>query len=195
MNPKIKDTGLDSQTLVDLTLLHNSINFLTGEINEESVTNIIKWIVYENTISQDSNKPLTLYINSMGGDLYEAFALIDTMTGSARPIRTIALGSIMSSGFLIFISGRKGQRYITQNCGIMCHQFSDSNEGTKYHDIKASVKEADYCNERMLNIIKNASGMNNTIIKKKLLNSSDVYLKPQELFEMGLVDKILDKRA
>jgi ATP-dependent protease ClpP protease subunit len=117
------------------------------------------------------------------------------MHSSNRPIRTIGLGSIMSCGFLIFISGKQGQRFITQNCGIMCHQFSDGNEGVKYHDIKASIKEADYCNERMLGIIKHASGMNNTNIKKKLLNSSDVYLTPQELLDLGLADKIIEKKA
>lgn len=195
MTPKLKDTLHDPETLVDLTLFQNSINFLTGEINEESVSRIIKWIVYENINNQDTNKPLTLYVNSMGGDLYEAFALIDVMHSSNRPIRTIGLGSIMSCGFLIFISGKKGQRFLTQNCGIMCHQFSDGSEGVKYHDIKASIKEADYCNERMLSIIRHATGMNNSNIKKRLLNTTDTYLTNHEMINLGLADKIIEKKS
>jgi ATP-dependent Clp protease protease subunit len=185
----------DSETLIDLFLQDKSIHFLSGAIDEENITKAIKWIIYENFSSQDQNKLLTLYINSTGGSLYDSLALIDIMKASVRPIRTIAVGSIMSAAFLIFVSGHKGHRIVSENCGIMCHQFSDSTEDSKYHDIRAGLKEADLCNERMLSVLRSASGMNNTNIKKKLLNSTDVYLTAQELVDLGLSDKILEKRA
>ncbi len=185
----------DSETLIDLFLQDKSIHFLSGAIDEENITKAIKWIIYENFSSQDQNKLLTLYINSTGGSLYDSLALIDIMKASVRPIRTIAVGSIMSAAFLIFVSGHKGHRIVSENCGIMCHQFSDSTEASKYHDIRAGLKEADLCNERMLSVLRSASGMNNTNIKKKLLNSTDVYLTAQELVDLGLSDKILEKRA
>ena len=122
-------------------LLENSTHFLIGDICEENVNEVIRWIVYENLDSR-TPKTLTLYVNSQGGDLYQAFALIDTMRNSHHPVRTIGLGQIMSAAFLIFASGKKGERYIAKNTGIMCHQYSDSPEG-KYHDIKAQMKEGE----------------------------------------------------
>ncbi len=173
---------------VGIKLLENSVHFLTGEIDEENINECIKWIVYENLDSKA--KVLTLYINSTGGDLYSAFALIDIINTSTHPIRTIAVGAAMSSAFLIFASGDKGERYVGKNTSLMCHQFTDSTEG-KYHDIKATMKDNELSNQRMVDILKNATGLAPSVIKKKLLPASDVYLTPEEAIELGIADIIL----
>ena len=128
----------NAQDRTDLKLFENSIHVLTGEICEENIAAAIKWILYENLESKD--KIITLYINSTGGDLYSAFALIDIMKHSQHPIRTIGIGAVMSSAFLIFASGSKGQRMAATNTSFMCHQFSSGVEA-KYHDLKAEMKE------------------------------------------------------
>ena len=174
---------------IDIKLLDNSIHFLTGEITEENINECIKWITYENLATRNE-KLLTLYINSSGGDLYQAFALIDIMTNSQYPIRTIGIGSIMSAAFLIFSAGDKGERYIAKNTGIMCHQFSGGGEA-KYHDMKAEMKENDSLNNKMVEILKNATGKAPSVIRKKLLPPSDVYLTAEELVELGVADHIL----
>ncbi len=174
---------------VELKLLENSVHFLSGEISEENVNEAIKWLIYEN-LEHKTTKTLTLYINSPGGDLYEAFALIDVMRNSHHYIRTIGVGQIMSAAFLIFASGTKGERYIGQNTGIMCHQLSDSQEG-KYHDIKAQAKEADLCNTRMLDILKEATGLAPSKIKSKLLPASDIYMTATEMVDFNVADHII----
>ena len=182
----VKDFNAEDR--VNVRLLENGVHYLTGDIGEDTITPAIKWIIYENLTS--TNKTLTLYINSMGGDLYQAFALIDIMRTSKLPIRTVGLGSIMSAAFLIFASGTKGMRIIAPNTGIMCHQFSDAQEG-KYHDIKAQIVESDYCNRRMLEILKDATGLPVNSIKSKLLPASDVYLTADELVKFKVADEIL----
>jgi ATP-dependent Clp protease, protease subunit len=174
---------------VESSLLDHSIHFLVGEISEENITDCIKWIVYEN-LTQKSDKVLTIYINSVGGDLYQAFGLIDAMRNSKLPIRTIGIGTVMSAAFLIFACGSIGERYISKNAGIMCHQFSGSTEG-KYHDIKAEMKENDRLNQTMYDILKAVSGLDGRIIKGKLLPPSDVYLTAEEMVDFNLADHIL----
>jgi ATP-dependent Clp protease protease subunit len=174
---------------IDIKLLENSIHFLTGEITEENINQCIKWIIFEN-LDKARQKTLTMYVNSTGGDLYQAFALIDVMHSSNHPIRTIGVGSVMSAAFLIFASGTHGERYIAGNTGIMCHQFSDSQEG-KYHDIKAQAKENELCNGRMVEILKAATGLPTTKIKTKLLPASDVYMTAQELLDYNVADQLL----
>jgi ATP-dependent protease ClpP protease subunit len=112
------------------------------------------------------------------------------MNSSNHPIRTIGVGSIMSAAFLIFASGTQGERYIAGNTGIMCHQFSDSQEG-KYHDIKAQAKENELCNGRMVEILKAATGLPTTKIKAKLLPASDVYMTADELIQYKVADQVL----
>ena len=179
----------NAEERVGIKLLENSVFFLTGDISEENINECIKWVVYENLDTREK-KILTLYVNTYGGDLYQAFALIDIMRTSQHTIRTIGVGSVMSAGFLIFASGKKQERYIAQNAGIMCHQFSESMEN-KYHDMKAAFKETDNSNTKMLEILVAATGKSAAVIRKKLLPPSDVYLTAEEMVEIGAADYIL----
>ena len=174
---------------IGVKLLDNSVHFLTGEITEENVEECIKWIVYENLESKE--KILTLYVNSTGGDLYQAFALIDVMQSSKHSVRTIAIGSIMSAAFLIFTSGTKGERYLAANTGIMCHQFAGGGGDHKFHDLKAEMKENELLNQKMVNILKEATGLTPSRIKAKLLPASDVYMSAQEALDLGIADQLL----
>jgi ATP-dependent Clp protease protease subunit len=174
---------------IGVKLLDNSVHFLTGEITEENVNECIKWIVYENLDVKE--KFLTLYVNSSGGDLYQAFALIDIMQSSKHTVRTIAIGSIMSAAFLIFTSGTKGERYIAANTGIMCHQFAGGGGDAKFHDLKAEMKENELLNQKMVNILKEATGLTPSRIKSKLLPASDVYMSAQEALDLGIADQLL----
>ncbi len=177
-----------AQDRIDVKLLENHTHFLVGEISEDNVNECIKWITYENLDSKD--KVLTLYINSTGGDLYQAFALIDVMNSSTHSIRVIGIGAVMSAAFLIFASGTKGERFAAQNTSFMCHQFSAGVEA-KYHDIKAEMKENESLNAKMVQILKDATGLIPSKIKTKLLPASDVYLTAQEVVEFGVADYIL----
>jgi ATP-dependent Clp protease protease subunit len=187
---KFDDAFIPYEEKIQNRFLINHTNFLTGEISEENIRKISQWLVYENLDTTKTKKILTLYINSPGGDLYEAFSLIDLMHRSAYPIRTIGYGSILSAAFLIFACGTKKHRYISENCSIMCHQFSQSSEG-KYHDIQAAMKENDYCNERMLKILRTATGLSPRFIKSKFLPESDVWFRAKELVEYKVADHIL----
>ena len=189
--PVKKIDDFNAQDRINNKLLDSGVHFLLGEIEDTNISEAIKWIVYEN-LDKKQEKILTLYINSSGGDLYQAFALIDVMRVSTHKIRTIGMGNIMSAAFLIFASGADGERYIAPNTGIMCHQFTDGVDA-KYHDIKAQMKESDYCNTRMVNILKAATGLDTRSVKTKLLPASDVYLTADELLELGVADHIFQE--
>jgi ATP-dependent Clp protease protease subunit len=172
---------------IDTGFLESHTYFINGDINEETVGKVIRWIVYENLKGED---PLTLYINSDGGSLPDAFALIDIMRMSKKPIRTIGIGSVCSSAFLIFAAGSKGHRMIGKNTSIMCHQFTETTEG-KFHDLKTKIKESQRMNQRMIDLLTDCSGLDARTVKTKLLPPSDVWLSADELIELGIADSIL----
>ncbi len=180
----------NAEDRIDLKLLENSTHFLNGEIDENSVGPVVKWLIYEN-LDASKEKVLTLYINSTGGDLYQAFGLIDIMRASPHVVRCVGVGAVMSAAFLIFASGDKGYRYAAKNTSFMCHQFTESMD-SKYHDLKATMKENDLCNDRMVAVLKDATGLAPSVIKKKLLPASDVYLTAEEVVELGVADHILE---
>jgi len=112
------------------------------------------------------------------------------MNLSKNKIRTIGMGAVMSAAFLIFASGEKGERLVTKNCGLMCHQYSDTYEG-KHHDLKSFTKEAELAHLRMLKILQDATGMSARDVKTKLLSPTDVWLSSEEVVGLGVADRIL----
>ena len=186
---KLQPTS-DVKELIRSGLFNHGVNFLHGEIDTDKVDNILRWLTFENL--EGNKKHLTLYINSPGGNLYDAFALIDAMNASHTPIYTVGMGSIMSSAFMIFVNGEKGHRFLAPNTGVMCHEFSEEIYG-KHHDIRASLAESDYCAERMLDILVKATGQDAKWVKKNLLNPTDQWFTSQQAVELGLADHLFKK--
>jgi ATP-dependent Clp protease protease subunit len=189
-NKKLDESVIDAEDIIGLGLLKHHTHILTGDIDEESIDKAMRWLIYENMDKTNSEKILTLYINSTGGSLTDAFGLIDVIKNSNYIVRTVGVGNVMSAAFLIFAAGDKGERYIAKNASIMCHQFTESID-EKYHDIKAALKETENCNKRMVDFLTEATGLVPSKVKSKLLPPSDVYLTAQELIDYGVADHIL----
>jgi ATP-dependent Clp protease protease subunit len=132
-----------------------------------------------------------LVINSPGGDLSAAFALIDIVQGSRIPVHTLGLGQISSAGLLIFMSGRKNHRTITPNTSILSHQYSWGSEG-KEHELLAIIKEFNLTARRMLNHYKHCTGMSEKKIKEVLMPPQDVYLDAEEAVKYQIADRVVD---
>ena len=184
-----EDLPLTATDIIDLGLLKNHVHMITGVVDDMTMDAAIRWIVYEN-LDTSKDKMLTLYINSMGGSLTDAFALIDVMRNSKYPVRTIGIGNVMSAAFMIFAAGTKGERYIAKNTSILCHQFSEDVEG-KFHDIKAMMRESENINSRMIDMLKECTDLSARVIKTKLLPPSDVWLSVEEVVKLGVADHIL----
>jgi len=175
---------------IDKSLLDSDIHYLSGDICDENVSEAIKWILSANLIKKPK-RTLKLYINTYGGDLYEAFALIDIMRHSYHNISTIGIGAVMSAGFLIFASGKQGERYIGRNAGSMNHQHSDSME-SKMHDMRAQMKENQNCEMRTIQILRDATGMSMQEVRNKFIkNPSDQYYTAKQMIDLGVADQIL----
>lgn len=168
----------------------NHVHFLHGEINEDNMEKAYEWLLYENL--DPTPKKLTLYVNSTGGNLYEALGFIDLMKTSPHIIETIGIGSVMSSGFLIFMAGTRGHRYIGKHSSILCHQHSNEIDG-KYHDLKSHIMENHNCHDRMLSVIHSSAKLGITVdtIKEKLLSATDNWLTVDDVITYGLADFIL----
>ena len=191
MTKKFDESVIDAEDIIGLGLLKEHTHMITGDINDENVDKAIRWLLYENATGDGTGKTLTLYINSTGGSLTDAFALIDIMRNSKFVVQTIAIGNVMSSAFLIFSSGDKGHRYVSKNTSGMCHQFTDSMD-SKYHDIKSAMKESESLNERMIRLLVETTGLPRAKVRTKLLGPSDVYLSAEEMVEFGVADHILE---
>ena len=161
------------------------------DFNASSTGDAISFIIVRNLIAKNKPKQIKMIINSPGGEVASAFALIDTMKGSKIPIFTYGLGEIASCGLLTFMAGQKGNRYITRNTAILSHQFSWGTIG-KEHELMASVKEFNNTSQRIIEHYKRCTGQTEATIKKYLLPAEDVWLTPKEAIKYGIADHIVD---
>jgi len=155
-----------------------------------SAKQLCHWILEKN-INPGDLKHLTIVINSPGGSVVDAFAIIDIMNGSYLPIHTVGLGEICSAGFATFINGKKGHRILTPNTTIMSHQFSWGSRG-KEHDLISHQKEVGLLGERMVTHYKKCTGLSEKVIREKLLPASDAWLSCEEALKLKVCDKILE---
>lgn len=163
--------------------------FFFEDVTQDSVRNPIEWILEKNI--QGELKHLTLVINSYGGDLNSAFALIDIMRGSKIPIYTVGLGIVASAGLSIFMTGKKGFRVLTPNTSILSHQYTWGTFG-KEHELFAAQKEFDLTTERVIRHYQKCTSLEKKKIKKYLLPPHDVWLSSKEALKLGICDEVKD---
>ena len=172
-------------------LVDHGIYVLMDGVNADSVRPVIEWVLHENHVRKKKYKELLLMICSNGGNMEEAFALIDVMRSSRIAIKTVGLGSIASCGLMIFLAGTRGRRVLTPNTSILSHQFAWGSSG-KAHELFATVKEFQLTEQRMIDHYKISTGLDDEAIRRVLLPPQDVYLSAREALEYGICDEVAD---
>ncbi len=168
----------------------NGIIMFDSNFTNETVRPVIEFIMKKNLLPERLRPEyITLVVNSPGGNMNSAFALIDIMKGSAVPVHTIGLGLIASCGLLTFMAGEKGSRTLTPNTSILSHQWSWGSYG-KQHELFAAVKEFDLTSKRMMDLYKSCTGLSESKIKEVLLPAEDVWLSAEEAVKHGIADAI-----
>lgn len=187
--PKNGDSTPADDAHKSKSLKDRGIFFMSTGFDSSSARDIVNWILEANFDTKREYDHLTLIINSPGGDLNSAFAIIDCMKGSALPVHTVGLGMIASCGILTFMSGAKGHRILTPNTSILSHQWSWGSYG-KSHELFAAKREFDLTEERMIRHYQKCTGLTEEIIKEKLLPAHDVWLSAEEAKAFGIADHI-----
>jgi len=161
---------------------------LMDDIKSDSVKPVIEWIL-RNNFSTSQQEKLTLIINSGGGSVTDAFALIDAMKGSGIPIHTIGLGEISSAALMIFMAGERGHRILTPNTAILSHQYSWGKWG-KEHELVTANKAFDLTSKMIIAHYMKCTGMTEKKVRELLLPPHDVWLSAREAKKYGICDSI-----
>ena len=188
---KIQNDDLDQVLSLDsITLGDLGTYMLFEEIQPESIRDACEFIIKANYVYK-SNEPVTLMINSPGGDVYDGFALIDLMQSSRIKVQTVAVGLVASMGALIFTAGAKGNRVMARNSYMMLHQFHQHMDG-KYHELIAHRSHEDRLHAKFIDHFVQNSNLGKEEVQRLLLNAADTYIEPKDALRMGLCDIIQD---
>jgi ATP-dependent Clp endopeptidase proteolytic subunit ClpP len=192
-NPKTKPSNgsIGSSLKGDQPLYDEGTLMLTGPITNDSVHDVIAAIISYSFMPKDERPShITLFINSVGGDLHAAFALADVIKMSPIPVCTYAVGCVMSAGLMLLMSGAKGGRLITENTVGMSHQFASGNSG-KEHELINEQKQFVIYGDLIRNHYRKCTGKSIAFIRKHLLPAHDVYLTAKEIIDYGIADELV----
>ncbi len=178
-------------SFADVSIESLGIHLLYGDVDTESMKAASAFIIKANMVNQTDDE-LTIFVNTVGGNCYDGFALIDLMSISRLPIRTVGLGSIVSMGVLIACAGTKGRRVMTRNSEVMAHQFAGSTHG-KFHELVAATKANMYLEHQFVQHFLRHSSMNEKQIRDVMFGPSDRWLSPAECKKFGLIDSVIDQ--
>lgn len=144
---------------------------------------ILNWNREDKDIPKDKRKPIKLYINSVGGDMFSAMSLIDIISSSVTPIIGVGFGLVASAAFHIYIACHK--RIAFPNTVFLMHdgEMSISNSTSKAKD---TIKFLNHMDERVKQHV-----LQYTKITEDFYDShfeQEVYMYPDEAREKGIID-------
>ena len=136
-------------------LLKDRVIFLGGEIEDNIANSIVAQLLFLD--AQESEKDITMYINSPGGVITSGLAIYDTMRHIKSDVSTVCIGQAASMGALLLAAGTKGKRYSLPNSRIMIHQPLGGAQG-QVTDIQIQAKEIERVKEKVSQILSEATG-------------------------------------
>lgn len=153
------------------------------------------YIIQQLNLWIDGTKlPVYIFINSPGGSMHVASAIVDTMKAleaAGSKVYTINVALAASAAAIIYSAGTKGCRYAYPSARVMFHQGRYSGglgEDLKAEDLEIYKRELDIANDMFASLLVTASGMSKAQVKD--LMSKDSYFSAKEAIKLGVVDKI-----
>lgn len=191
INPTILEERQLNVTQMDVfsRLFMERILYLGSEINSDVSNILTSQLLYLEMMGSD--KPITMYINSPGGTVYDGLAIYDTMQYVSCPISTMCTGLAASMASILLCAGENGKRYALPHSRVMIHQPMGGVHG-QASDIEITAKEILKLKDELYQIISDHSGKTIEEIRKDA--DRDHWLTAQEALEYGMIDKIVSKK-
>lgn len=185
--PEVQIPSITTKPSIYERLLKERIILLNKEITDELVNSIVGQMLYLE--SEDKSKPIYLYINSPGGNVFAGLAIYDTMNQIEPDIITVNIGVAASMGGFLLAAGTSGQRFALKKSRVMLHQPTGGYQEQAI-DIEIQAKEILYLKKQLNHKLAKMTGQS---IEKILEDTEqDFWLSAQEAKEYGIVDSVID---
>jgi ATP-dependent Clp protease protease subunit len=166
--------------------LRENIIFLGGPIDDDTANIVIAQLLFLQ--SESDKKDIKLYINSPGGSVTAALAIMDTMDHIKNDVSTVCVGMAASAAALLLSAGEKGKRFSLPNSKIMIHQPMGGAEG-QASDIEINARQILKIKAKLNKILSENTGKTLAQIEKDA--DRNYYMSADEAKKYGIVDKII----
>jgi len=167
-------------------LYRERIVFLGKQIDDRVANEIIGVLLYLD--SEDSDKPIYLYINSAGGSVLAGLAIFDTLQHIKSPVITINVGLAASMASFLLASGEHGKRLGLPHSRVMIHQAMGGARG-QAEDIKVEAQQILRIQETIVNSYASMTGNAPDVVRHDL--QRDKFMSAEEAKAYGIIDQVI----
>jgi ATP-dependent Clp protease protease subunit len=143
--------------------------------------------------AENPEAPISMYIKSPGGSVYDGMGVYDVMQYIKSPVHTYVAGWAASMGSFIAQAGEAGHRYLLPRAVTMIHQPSSGTRG-KVSDMEIDLMESLRIKKEMTELYVKHNSKGTTYEQFVELLDRDRWLTAPQALELGLADHIVEKR-
>ncbi len=142
---------------------------------------------------EGDDQPVTVFINSPGGEIFSGFAIFDMLNFISCPVTTIVTGFAASMGSILSLAADKGRRYSMPQAKIMIHQPLLMGYQGRATECEIQAREILKTRDHLVKLYSEQTGKSHEEIKKAL--DRDNWFTAEEALEYGLIDKVVHTRS
>jgi ATP-dependent Clp protease protease subunit len=139
--------------------------------------------------SMDSDRDISIYINSPGGSFTALTAIYDTVRYIKPDVQTVCLGQAASAAAVLLAAGTPGKRLALPNSRIIIHQPATEGTYGQSSDIEIQANEILRLRALLEKMIADASGKSHEEVSRDI--ERDKFLTAEQAIEYGLIDDVL----
>jgi ATP-dependent Clp protease, protease subunit len=168
-------------------LFEDRIIFLGTPISDDVANAVMAQLL--SLQAMETERDISLYINSPGGSFTALTAIYDTMRYIKPDIQTVCLGQAASAAAILLAAGTKGKRLALPNSRILIHQPYTEGAYGQASDIEIQANEILRMRTRLEEMIAENTGKSADEVSRDI--ERDKILTADEAVEYGLVDQVL----
>ena len=190
ISPSILEERQLNVTQMDVfsRLMMDRIIFLGTEVNDYTANVIQAQLLYLDSV--DSDRDISIYLNTPGGSVYAGLGIYDTMQFVKSKVSTICTGMAASMGAVLLVAGEQGMRAALPHSRVMIHQPLGGIQG-QASDIEITAREILKLKDELYQIISDHSGQ--TVEKIRQDADRDYWMTAKEALEYGMIDKVYSR--
>lgn len=164
--------------------------YLIGDIEKDTARQAIERL---REFANESHKPITLYINSAGGNVTDGLALHDTirfLVSQGVDITIVVQGMAYSMGSVVLQAASPGQRLAFPHSWIMIHEPA---KWAGWQSTTAAAQHLDRLKQMQSQIYRILADRSGKPLKQIIRDTkrTDFYLDAFKAREYGLIDNVL----
>ncbi len=165
--------------------------YLVGDIEKDSARATIERL---RELANDSDRPITLYINSAGGNVTDGLAIHDSvrhLVGQNIEVTIVVQGMAYSMGSVVLQAASAGRRLAFRHSWIMIHEPA---KWAGWQSTSAAAQHLDRLKQMQGQIYQILATRSHKPLRQIIRDTKrvDFYLDAEKAKEYGLIDEILE---